>query len=148
MATRLHFSLGLADGEGVTICSKAALDRVIGDRTDMAAIHTRAEADLAERQARWDPPTGRLIIPVAPASRAFSTVTGLWSAIRTIGAAPRASTARIMFVTVSIPNDPCSMSMMTKSSPERAWASQISALPICARVQKAKPFSVSVFLRE
>jgi hypothetical protein len=44
----------LPDGEGVTICSKAALDRVIGDRTDMAAIRARAEADLAERQARWD----------------------------------------------------------------------------------------------
>lgn len=46
--------VNLPDGEGVTICSKAALDRIIGDRTDMAGIRARAEADLAERQARWD----------------------------------------------------------------------------------------------
>ncbi len=46
--------INLPDGEDVTICSKAALDRIIGDRTDMAAIRARAEADLAERQARWD----------------------------------------------------------------------------------------------
>jgi hypothetical protein len=57
LAERVDFLctvINLPDGEGMTICSKAALDRVIGDRTDMAAIRARAEADLAERQARWD----------------------------------------------------------------------------------------------
>ncbi|NGN45332.1 hypothetical protein G6N74_30270 [Mesorhizobium sp. CGMCC 1.15528] len=57
LAERVDFLctvINLPNGEGVTICSKTALDRVIGDRTDMAAIRSRAEADLAERQARWD----------------------------------------------------------------------------------------------
>ncbi|SFU15538.1 hypothetical protein [Mesorhizobium sp. YR577] len=46
--------INVPDGGDMIICSKAALDRTIGDRTDMAAIRARAEADLAERQARWD----------------------------------------------------------------------------------------------
>ncbi len=57
LAERVDFLctvINLPDREGVTICSKAALDRVIGDRTDMAAIRARAEADLTERQERWD----------------------------------------------------------------------------------------------
>ncbi|MEO9338880.1 hypothetical protein ABFT80_15790 [Mesorhizobium sp. SB112] len=54
LCTVIKLPDGEGDGKYVTICSKAALDRVIGDRPDMAAIRARAEAELAERQARWD----------------------------------------------------------------------------------------------
>ncbi|MEO5325236.1 hypothetical protein PV773_18160 [Mesorhizobium sp. CC13] len=41
-------------GEEIVVCSKEALDRIVGARTDMAAIRARAEAELAERQACFE----------------------------------------------------------------------------------------------
>lgn len=42
------------DGEETIICSKAALDRIIGERTDMAEIRAKAEAELDARQAHFE----------------------------------------------------------------------------------------------
>ncbi|MRX37068.1 hypothetical protein IG197_19850 [Aminobacter sp. SR38] len=42
------------DGEEAIVCSKAALDRIVGDRTDMAAIRAKAEAELDARQAHFE----------------------------------------------------------------------------------------------
>ena len=41
-------------GSDVIVCSKEALDRLVGERTDMAQIRARAEAQLAERQACFE----------------------------------------------------------------------------------------------
>jgi len=41
-------------GEETIVCSKAALDRIIGERTDMAEIRDRAEAELDARQAHFE----------------------------------------------------------------------------------------------
>ena len=41
-------------GEPVYVCSTHALDRLIGERTDMAAIRLQAEAELAQKQARFE----------------------------------------------------------------------------------------------
>jgi hypothetical protein len=41
-------------GESVYVCSIEGLDRVIGARTDMAAIRTKAPSELAARQARFE----------------------------------------------------------------------------------------------
>ncbi|ODT05651.1 MAG: hypothetical protein ABS58_14950 [Mesorhizobium sp. SCN 65-20] len=41
-------------GADVIVCSKEALDRLVGERTDMTAIRARAEAELAERQACFE----------------------------------------------------------------------------------------------
>ncbi|WAX96884.1 hypothetical protein N7E70_008575 [Aminobacter sp. NyZ550] len=42
------------DGEETIVCSKAALDRIIGERTDMAEIRAKAEAELDARQAHFE----------------------------------------------------------------------------------------------
>lgn len=41
-------------GEPVYVCSTHALDRLIGERTDMAAIRSQAAAELAQQQARFE----------------------------------------------------------------------------------------------
>ncbi len=41
-------------GEETIVCSKAALDRIVGERTDMAEIRARAEAELDARQAHFE----------------------------------------------------------------------------------------------
>ncbi|MGQ2906186.1 MAG: hypothetical protein ACT6RL_21570 [Neoaquamicrobium sediminum] len=41
-------------GEPVYVCSPHALDRLIGERTDMAAIRLQAEGELAQKQARYE----------------------------------------------------------------------------------------------
>jgi hypothetical protein len=41
-------------GEPVYVCSTHALDRLIGERTDMAAIRVQAEAELAQQKARFE----------------------------------------------------------------------------------------------
>ncbi|WP_432288811.1 hypothetical protein SLT36_30325 (plasmid) [Aminobacter sp. BA135] len=41
-------------GEETIVCSKAALDRIVGERTDMADIRAKAEADLDARQAHFE----------------------------------------------------------------------------------------------
>lgn len=41
-------------GEPVYVCSTHALNRWIGDRTDMEAIRLQAEAELAQQQARFE----------------------------------------------------------------------------------------------
>nr|WMC97153.1 hypothetical protein RAR13_00030 [Aminobacter aminovorans] len=41
-------------GEEIIVCSKAALDRIVGERTDMAEIRAKAEADLDARQAHFE----------------------------------------------------------------------------------------------
>lgn len=42
------------DGEETIVCSMAAVDRIIGERTDMAEIRARAEAELDARQAHFE----------------------------------------------------------------------------------------------
>ena len=41
-------------GEPVYVCSTHSLDRIIGDRTDMAHIRKKAEAELASKQAQFE----------------------------------------------------------------------------------------------
>ena len=41
-------------GESVYVCSSHALDRLIGKRTDMAAIRLQAEAELTQQRARFE----------------------------------------------------------------------------------------------
>jgi hypothetical protein len=41
-------------GEPVYVCSTHALNRLIGERTDMAAIRLQAETELAQQQARFE----------------------------------------------------------------------------------------------
>ncbi|WP_432288755.1 hypothetical protein SLT36_30100 (plasmid) [Aminobacter sp. BA135] len=41
-------------GEETIVCSKMALDRIIGERTDMAEIRATAEAELDARQAHFE----------------------------------------------------------------------------------------------
>ncbi|WP_406872624.1 hypothetical protein WHT83_00060 [Aminobacter sp. P9b] len=42
------------DGEETVVCSMAAVDRIIGERTDMGEIRARAEAELDARQAHFE----------------------------------------------------------------------------------------------
>lgn len=46
--------VSIPGGEETIVCSKMALDRIIGERTDMAAIRARAEAELDARQAHFE----------------------------------------------------------------------------------------------
>ncbi len=41
-------------GESVYVCSTHALDRLIGERTNMAAMRLQAERELAQQQARFE----------------------------------------------------------------------------------------------
>lgn len=57
LAERVDFVgtvVGVPGGEQTVICSVEALDRLIGTRTDMAAIRARAVAELAARQASFE----------------------------------------------------------------------------------------------
>ncbi|MER9067614.1 hypothetical protein NKH84_13720 [Mesorhizobium sp. M0902] len=47
-------TVGLAEGEQVTVHSIEMLDEVLGKAPDMAALRDKAEADFAAHQARWD----------------------------------------------------------------------------------------------
>ena len=51
---RLGTLVRVRGGEPVYVCSTHALDRLIGERTDMAAIRLQAEAELAQQQARLE----------------------------------------------------------------------------------------------
>ncbi|MBT1159634.1 hypothetical protein J1C56_29210 [Aminobacter anthyllidis] len=46
--------VSIPGGEETIVCSKMALDRIIGERTDMAAIRAKAEAELDARQAHFE----------------------------------------------------------------------------------------------
>ncbi|MER9593998.1 hypothetical protein [Mesorhizobium sp. M0244] len=65
LETRLVESVGfpcatvrLSAGEDVTVHSIEALNEVLGNGPDMAALREKAEADLAAHQAHWDSAAG------------------------------------------------------------------------------------------
>ena len=51
---RLGTLVSVRGGESVYVCSTHALDRLIGEPTDMAAMRLQAERELAQQQARFE----------------------------------------------------------------------------------------------